>query len=423
MERTLALDEGYIEDLKQPMNSTGAHFFKPNQHMMPSGGNPLDPSGNSYSYVCDTDIRIHQHNLAHTVHNNEHPPSFHMLNGHFVANLQANNNQLDASENEYEEIRDVARYFTSQLPDPEETNSENQSSSVLDSENNSRASTSGKNNIEPTKPDEISSTKIESESKKIVPKHFKSFSSTDDILAEVVHVKQGHDRVLDQLNLEVENLLLRSSSEIEGNLYVNSENIVGEIQKLSSALVVGNTTRLLHGSSCSNSSSCVCETDEDCKMLKSTTSTRGIKTGSLKFNHQKSASDSQSSTFTRRKKSLDRSATTNDCTSLGKPCEDTKTNGDGVGLTKGRYHRSYSLIPHWKIREHLRRLPFLKQQNGKHLNSTCMRCFVDITSAMTLHLPKALLVPSSCKCTLIHTEKFFFCCLVKLLEKVRKRKK
>jgi hypothetical protein len=45
------------------------------------------------------------------------------------------------------------------------------------------------------------------------PKHFKSYStSTDDILAEVVQVRQKHDRVLDQLNLEVENLLIKSSS-------------------------------------------------------------------------------------------------------------------------------------------------------------------------------------------------------------------
>jgi len=115
-----------------------------------------------------------------------------------------------ASENEYEEIRDVARYM---------------SMTPSDLTNNSSPSYgAGKS------------------------PQCKSFSSSEDILAEVVQVQQGHDRVLDQLNLDVENLLLRSTNEIESHSYSNisppNSAVIGESLKS----LNNNNSRLLTSS-------------------------------------------------------------------------------------------------------------------------------------------------------------------------------
>lgn len=203
------------------------------------------------------------------------PPSVRTGFGGPPTTNEASSDDEDQSENEYEEIQEVARYMNSaSLHDPNHPDSDNllisTSSSVINTNTkagsvNSSSSPDGNYEYDSVHPNYddvglssnnidslsnlLSATGIEGEvnagensagnNNELVsssgassstsnnprrspplgpPRHFKSFSSTDDILAEVVQVQQKHDRVLDQLNLEVENLLIRSTKqEIEQN--------------------------------------------------------------------------------------------------------------------------------------------------------------------------------------------------------------
>jgi len=90
-------------------------------------------------------------------------------------------------------------------------------------------------------------------------------------------------------------------------------------------------------------------------------------------------SDASSMTTVDRKKKLDRSVTAPSLTdskclgnhqqlmaSLKKKLPKDKEASASNKPAKARHHRSYSLIPHWKIRDQLMRLPFLRQNSGEH---------------------------------------------------------
>jgi hypothetical protein len=51
--------------------------------------------------------------------------------------------------------------------------------------------------------------------------------------------------------------------------------------------------------------------------------------------------------------------------SLKEKAPKNKDSGDKDKGSKAKHHRSYSLIPHWKLRDHLMRLPFLKHHQGE----------------------------------------------------------
>lgn len=308
MDGQLILDEGYIEDLKQPYglppgnfvlissnsgnsnsdsNSSGHHHHHQQQHNLIHHHHHQQPNNafdyNPYSYVYDSQIisaaavanhkskllsqndtrnnlelskfnsnvtnsststiieRLQREALAlqaaaanssgttamtqvNNNRSNKHPPGFvntspslsmkqstivgkGLTRSNSSSSKSQHGSRRSSFENEYEEISDVARYMTMTSPPmmlPENgtiiNNNKSNNNSISEMSNNSppavpQNNTSTKNGLPP-------------------PLHFKSFSSTDDILAEVVQVQERHDRVLDQLNLEVENLLIRSSSEI-----------------------------------------------------------------------------------------------------------------------------------------------------------------------------------------------------------------
>jgi hypothetical protein len=281
----------------------------------------------------------------------------------------------EGSENEYEEIRDVQRYMN--MSNYEGTFSQVLNETLLEQQQLTAQ------DCMPVGP----------------PKHFKSFStSTDDILAEVVQVKAKHDRVLDQLNLEVENLLIKSSSEAE--------------------IAANESAMMMMGSEC--------EVEEIKCPFSESVSLKGISSSSSKTKHNAFIGDSASlsGTFGRKKK-LDRRSMSLFCTpgqckchpsgSGGGSCrapphpppgsevnlrkvlgggggllyhhqdevdenqhnhlncvsakamqqQQQSNNNNGNNNKKKLGHKTYSLIPNWKIRDHLMRLPFLKHHHGK----------------------------------------------------------
>ena len=395
------LDEGYIEDLKQAYGqkvnvsvscaaTTGddkSMDYDPYSYVYDSKVQQMDLTVTSGGLCCGTGgvvgsdcatMPIQYGNNNSGNHNNgfiansSSNGSAELLNGHVSGSCGGVDTK---SENEYEEIRDVARYMNS-------------------------STSSG-------------------------PVHFKSFSSTDDILAEVVQVQRGHDRVLDQLNLEVENLLISSSNEIEGGGVELKEKNLDKMSSLSlngiytecycdvipAVPQFGTNVRpagsaapfnsLSSGSSSKDSCCCCAQEEEEGgedynhEELQQNFEPSSRRSNSLILNgfntfhpqqqqqYQPTLADKQNAVFASlddtcigvglcngqvitRKKKLEREPLSDAKIMFGQPHQHHHHLHHHVGPDnkhwKVPHHRSYSLIPNWKIREHLRRLPFLRQQ-------------------------------------------------------------
>ncbi|CAG7820464.1 unnamed protein product [Allacma fusca] len=335
------VDEGYIEDLKKPYMSSknkpiavGAESDNINLH--------CDP----YSYVYDSKIHEDLSVISVLCCGKRDSSSSASIPMQYSGSLLAlSSSRNDSSENEYEEIHDVARYI-----------------------NNSTG-----------------------------PLHFKSFSSTDDTLAEVVEVQQRHDRVLDQLNLEVENLLISSSNDmVEGNKSRDSSaplpHVNGPLDKMTSLSLNGiyqecycdeipsmpqfGTIGNLRAGVVNSLSKdiCCCESNRDVKIVRSRRSNSLTHNGFHNDAVPKAASigDDYISGLSGPNNTLSRKTKLEpypNQLSDSNPKLKLSNHHDILPSTfisdkhcKNRHHRAYSLIPHWKIREHLRRLPFLRQQ-------------------------------------------------------------
>lgn len=382
-------DEGYIEDLQKrpPSDSIQRNLFSTEHGNQDSGPNRHSDS-DPYSYVYDSknvrsgisilerlqrDSSLFTRSPIETGQRNSAESDPNVGIDHTVSSAHYKYNYNNPSENEYEEIREVAKYMS--MVEEDSGNGHN------------RRKTFGSGT--------------------------KTYGTSENVLAEVVQVQEGHDRVLDQLNLDVEQLLISSTNEIEAHNYcnVNSEwNRSGSDtcchqQSLSVDSGVKRKPLTSIEDSYGNTNNAVIDLMESGKGTQSLCVCAHQGPGgspSLRISHKKSKSETCAycctsgggttkgglqfmSTFRRKKSEREAhsdSANKERNIDVGHldekreeqhPREGAWKKESEVSVSKPRHHRSYSLIPHWKIKDQFRRLPFLRNKGNskqKLLNFT-----------------------------------------------------